>query len=509
MKLWVLGLAYLSSLALFAADNSASDHKDAAVEELIAGHLAQAKQIDVSATQPGTDQELRRLKEELLAKQQAWSQKLKQDFGTAGIPPTVLEQARKAAPDAGATRATLKEGVALPLLLALISERSPEVLSAYQNWRASTRRFTQAAYLEDLLSQYRAFTRELDTKVGPQTHKDLPGVYPSTLALKGQLVDAEVEIARLNYLAALRKTVSEAAKMFFDVQYTAQAVKLVKESRALFAQMEESARTQLEAGNVSQADALKAKTELALLDTKIVTLERERVNQIAKINAMLALPLNSEWGPMKESDLLDIEIAPEETEKQALANNQDYLAARKEAEELMPVMLRMAEVEVNSRASAGYSQFAPSLGADAGPTRSMLATFPEKPEVSGGEAAMFSANVAYLEELRVRVKQSKDLVVLAGNKAEFAAKDAEFRLDRARRDKKTLSETVVPDSKQAFATLNDRYRNNAAPLIECLDAGRSYLENTLMLQAARRDHNQAIVDLQDAMGEIISDRKAD
>src|SRR5208283_3354879 len=114
------------------------------------------------------------------------------------------------APDQNATCAMLKEGVALPLLLALVSERSPEVHSAYQNWRASTKRFTQAAYLEDLLFQYRAFTRELDTKVGPQTHKEMPGVYPSTLVLKGQLVDAEVEISRLNYLAALRKMVNAA-----------------------------------------------------------------------------------------------------------------------------------------------------------------------------------------------------------------------------------------------------------------------------------------------------------
>lgn len=503
-------LACLPSLALFAADDS---RRDAAVEELIAGHLAQARQIEVSATQPGVNQELRRLKEELLAKQQAWTEKLKQDSGTAsllkGLPPAVLEQAKKIAPDQDATCAALKEGVALPLILALISERSPEVLSAYQNWRAATRRYTQAAYLEDLLAQYRAFTRELDTKVGPQTHKEMPGVYPSSLALKGQLVDAEVEIARLNYLAAQRKTINEAAKMYFDIQYTAQAVTLVKESRALFAQMEESARAQLEAGNVSQADALKAKAELALLDTKIVTLERERVNEIAKINAMLALPPGSEWGPMAETTLEDAPITAAEAEKQALANNQDYLAARKEAEELMPVMLRMAEVEVNPRAGAGYSLFAPSLGAEAGPTRNMMAAFPEKPEVSGGEAAMYSANAAYLEELRVHVKHAHHMEILAGNKAEFAAKDAEFRLDKARRDKKTLAETVVPDSKQAFATLNDRYRNNAAPLIEYLDAGRSYLENALLLQSARRDYNQAVVDLQDAMGEIIQNLTAD
>jgi len=118
---------------------------------------------------------------------------------------------------------------------------------------------------------------------------------------------------------------------------------------------------------------------------------------------------------------------------------------------------------------------------------------------------MFSANAGYLQELRTRVLQSRNMQELAQAKAEFAAKDAEFRVDRAKRELATLTETVVPDSKQAFATLRDRYGNNAAPLIEFLDAGRSFLESSLMQQAAQRDRDQALVDLLDAIGRTTSE----
>jgi outer membrane protein TolC len=183
---------------------------------------------------------------------------------------------------------------------------------------------------------------------------------------------------------------------------------------------------------------------------------------------------------------------------QARAANQELLAARQDLE-LMQLMVRMAETELHPRASAGYSQLAPSVGADAGPTRSMMAAFPEKLEVNA-ERAAFGVNAAFLDELRVRIGQAAEMAALAESKTEFAVKDALFRLDAAARTEKTYGEQVVPRTKQAFETLKGRYASGAAPFIEFLDSGRSYLQDALMLEEARRDRGKAAVDLQDALG---------
>lgn len=475
----------------------------AVAEDLVDAHVEQARSIEAGQEKPGSDKALEALKAEIAAKQRLWSERLGNDPRASellgNIPMNIREQAKGLAGDADATRARLKTGVTLPLILALVAERNPEVLAAWQNWRAATQRFSQASYLEELLSQYRAFVRELDTKVGPQTHKPMPGVYPSALALKGQLVDAETEIAWLNYLQTLRKSINDAARTYFELQYTAQSIQSVRNTRVLVAQLSESAQAELAAGTARQAEALKAQAELAMLDTKLTTLQRQHLNAIARINSTLAIPATSEWGVVAEADLADVTLTAAEAQGAALKGNQELLQAHQEAE-LMPLMLRMAEVEVNPRASVGYSQFAPSLGADAGATRNMMATFPEKPELTGGDAAMFSSNAAYLNELRVRVKQAQEMEAQAVARAEFAAKDAHFRADQARRERKTYAEIVVPKAKQAFDTLRERYGNNDASLSEFLDAGKSYLDNALLLQAARRDHSQALADLQDTLG---------
>ncbi|MGD0094211.1 MAG: TolC family protein, partial [Planctomycetota bacterium] len=147
----------------------------------------------------------------------------------------------------------------------------------------------------------------------------------------------------------------------------------------------------------------------------------------------------------------------------------------------------------------GYSQVLPSVGAEAGPTRSMMAAFPERQEVNAEQGA-FGANAAYIDELRIRVKEAREMAAMVEAETEFGVKDALFRADAARRNLKTYGERVVPLSKQAFEASKAQYANGNAPFIELLDSGRSFLENSLMLEDARMARNKSVIDLLDVMG---------
>ena len=125
------------------------------------------------------------------------------------------------------------------------------------------------------------------------------------------------------------------------------------------------------------------------------------------------------------------------------------------------------------------------------------------PEVNT-KASGFGANAAYIDELRVRVKQAQAMSDDAVSRTAFTANDAHFRADLSRRDKKTLSEQIVPKAKQAFDATKERYSAGRVPFIEFLDAGRTQLDSTLMLEEARRDVNKGLTDLQDAMGATVS-----
>lgn len=478
-------------------------------QSLLHAHLSQAIAIAPNNDKPGSDALLKQLKAEIAAKRAAWSQILDKNADAddllAGISQATREKASTVAADPVAAKAALKGGVTLEFVLALAAYRNAEVRSAHQNWRATLNRFDQASYLEDLVAQYRSFVRELDTLVGPQSHKEMPSktfAFPSVLALKGQAIDLEAEIARLNYQQTMRKSINDAARAYFDVQFAIRAITVTKENRALIAQMESITGEQLKVGTANQADALKAQSMLAMLDTKLVTYERQRLNAVSQVNALLALAPDVEWGAVAEANLVDENIGIDEILRRVSAGSQELRKAAKDAE-LMPVMVRMAETMLYVRASGGASQIAPSVGAEAGPTRKDMAAFPTMREVNA-EPAGFGANAAYIDELRIRVKQAQAMLDDAAARTAYTAKDAHFRTDVSRRETKTLSEQVVPKAKQVFEASRDRYSSAKGAFIEFLDAGRSQVDAVLLLDEARRDLNKGLADLQDATGTTVS-----
>ncbi len=505
-RLATFGLLFLSIALAYAGESTPNEHpSDPGARKLVDAHLKQAQSMEPTRKQPGTDAALEKLKSEIAAKEKAWKDLMARAPNStdllAALPKSLLTRVKRISGEAAQTRATLKESVSAPLLLALAAERNPSVHTAFENWRAVIKRFRQASYLEDLVSQYRSFVRELDTKVGPQKHKEMPGktfAFPSALALKGQIVDAEAEIARLKYVKALREALNATARGFFDVQYTLQAVAIIKENRDLFAQMEEIARQQLKVGNASQADALKAQSMLAILDNRLVTLKGQRLNAIGRVNALLNLPPETEWGALKEADLKDSALSLEAGLKRSREHSQEILMAQKKVT-LMEQMVRLAETMIYPRASVGLSQLAPSLGAEAGPTRKPAASFPTRPMVNQRQAA-FGVNAAWIDELRIRVKKVREDLVAVLARIDFRTKDNHYQADIGRRDRKTYGELVTPKAKQAFETMRERYNTGKAPFIEYLDAGRGYLDASLTRERARNAHNKGLVDLQDAMG---------
>ena len=95
---------------------------------------------------------------------------------------------RQLAASREAARTRLAEPITLELLVALGYEWSPGLKSIREKIRAVLEQYPQAAYLENVLRQYNAFTKQLGTKVGPMRHKEMVAMkfpFPGTLALKG------------------------------------------------------------------------------------------------------------------------------------------------------------------------------------------------------------------------------------------------------------------------------------------------------------------------------------
>ncbi len=416
-----------------------------------------------------------------------------------GIPEVSLSKGRRGSE--GDLVARLSSEVTLPDLLALVALRNPDALTSYEAWRATLRQFEQASFLEDSISQFRAFTRELDTKVGPQTHREMAEktfAFPSALALRGQLVEVAARLGGTRYEQTLRKVLNDVGRSYFQVRYATRAIDVTRENRKLFADMESLTRIQLQVGAVSQADSLKSQSALAALDNQIAVLDLERSAEVARANALMGVPVSCRWGPLASVDLVDRVRPLSQVIAKAEGSSQEFKLATLEVDQ-METMIRMAETETFPRGSFGASLIAPSAGADGGPTRSLMATFPDR-LVPDASRAYLGANAAYIDELRTRLTQmrrNKDGVRI---RLAQTIQEAHTRAAVARRSLETYAREIAPRARQAFATMRERYNTAKTPFIEYLDAGRTFLDAVLKTEEFRRDLNRALLDLQDAVG---------
>ena len=181
-----------------------------------------------------------------------------------------------------------------------------------------------------------------------------------------------------------------------------------------------------------------------------------------------------------------------------LARSQECGKANREIE-MQEVTVRMAEVMAYPRASAGMSQLSQSMGAEAGPTRNDMTTFPERPMVNTDQAG-FGANAAYIDELRVRIREAKAKSDAMIAKVDFMIDHARFTYHVAQRNQKTYATVVVPKAQQTYDLSKKHFAAGDGMLTDLLQTGRDYFDSEKMLNDHRRDRNKALVDMQDAIG---------
>ncbi|HSR67549.1 MAG TPA: TolC family protein [Acidobacteriota bacterium] len=412
-----------------------------------------------------------------------------------------LEGARKLSGDESKLVQTLEQGLSLEELLALAALRNPSVKATGENVKAALEGLDQAAYLQELLVRYRAFTRELDTVAGmPMQRPDMKRFFPApaALTLKSVIAQARIEMARLDFQAALRQAVNSMARAYFELQYIDNAIEVLLESRDLFRRMEQVALAQLRVGKASQADALRSQALLDILDADLENLREQRLSALARANALLDLPVETAWRRPASRDLADPEMDLDQARRllqrhsQRLHNQQQLVRMREAA-------LRLAELTLYPLPATGASRLDLGRGAEAGPLRSTAATFSNRPML-GQRAASFATQSAYLEELRHRLEADKETLQGLEASLEADAGEALRETSQARRSHRTYAELVVPKSLRAFNSMRGRYNTASAAFIEYLDAGRAYLEASLQSEKARRDHNEALTRLLDVLG---------
>ena len=416
-----------------------------------------------------------------------------------------VEAYRQLAASREAAEARLAQPITLELLVALGYEWNPGLKSAREKIRAVLEQYPQAAYLENVLRQYNAFTKQLDTKVGSLSHKEMMTMkfpFPGTLALKGQVVTEDVLIAQKEFEIALRDLVTEIKSAYYDYLFVTEITRINEENQKLLQQMIAIAQAKFRVGQGRYSNVIMAQVELSKLADVIITLEQQRETIIARLNTLLNCSADLPLGvpvPIEE-----VRVIPALTELYELAiEKRQEIQKQKLAISKMALVVEMAKQMTYPDATLGASYFENRGMADLKHTQKMPMTFSTQRTLNPANTAWFGHRNSYIHEMDIKIEAIEYRIEELESNIRFVVKKHHFGMETANRSIRLYRLTLLPQARQALDAANTAYQAAQIDFLSFLDAQRTLLNLKIEEQRALRDYRQHLAQLEQAVGVIL------
>lgn len=381
----------------------------------------------------------------------------------------------------------------------LALERNPRLAAAAARVRQLTARVPQARALDDpMLSvapigdMAQTASGQVDTMVELSQRLKLPQKYEA----RGEVAEREAAAAVAALERVRQEVAAEAQRAFWTYWLADRQLAVMRQSRDLLADLRESATAQLRAGRAGQADVLRAATELAELDNRLLDQEQDREVAAAALNRLLDRPPTAPLPEPPDAVATATEAAIDALLADAQANPR--LAARLAEVEAARQRLRLAKLDYwpDLTVMANYA-FIDDEGL------SMLATGDNQWSLG------FGINIplwqgprrAAVREQRAAVLESLAALNAEGNDIAFEVRQAAAEVDARRRLVELLNDTVLPQARQTVEATAAAYRAGDADFLSYVDAWRRLLDFELAQLRATSDLGQAVADLEQAAGD--------
>jgi cobalt-zinc-cadmium efflux system outer membrane protein len=382
----------------------------------------------------------------------------------------------------------LGEGIDLPTLTGLVHELNPAIKAAGTRLRATLEQYPQAAYLDNVLQQYNAFTKQLDTRIGPPRHKQMTAMsfpFPDALALKGKIVDEEVEIARRQHEIAVRDAITTMREAYYRYLFVNEAIDINLENQALLGQMIKVAQQKIRSGESKYNAVIMAQVELAKLSDAIITFEEQRETFIARINTLLNRAPDAVLGPI--TPVTDTDVAADlDTLYATAVENRQELQQQRLRIARMNTMVELATRMAYPDASLGAGYFEDRMRLSSGSSGAMPAFMPQR-ELNHAQTPWFGQRDAYIREGEVKVDGMSRMLTSMEDQTRFAVKQEHFGLETANRSIALYRNSLLPQARQSLEASSSAYRSGETDFLTFLDAERTLLKFRLEEQRAFRD----------------------
>ncbi len=424
--------------------------------------------------------------------------------GQVDLADPAVKAAFDAGADAAATEALLSRGaLGLAALRGLVAARSPAVREARESWRAAVERLDQSQWLEEVAASYRAFARDLDTRVGggpgaPRSMLREFFPWPAATALRGEMAGLEIAMAREKARAAVRDALAAAEDAFAAALESEGRAHLLAGFVPLLRNMAEVAVSRYASGKGTLDEALRVETEIRMTESSAETARQQRIEAEARLNSLLDRAVGSALPDLADPPL---PAAPPPADRLVAlaAERSPMVGMAVRAADMARVSIRMAEIMAHPL-PASAARLDRGMGIEAGAGRGSMdaadgsgAPRPDAPAWTGVEEA-------YLRELRLRASAADAALVAARRDAEAMAREAWRMLDTALRDLGVAEGTAVPLAGQAFEVSVRDYQTGAVGFAEHLEAWGALVRARLEALDMRRMALEGIAGARRASG---------
>ena len=174
---------------------------------------------------------------------------------------------------------------------------NPGLRALYHEWRAARELGTQATAPPEPRFRYTEFLEEVETRVGPQERKYALTLFIpwlEKLSLRSAIADEGARAAWQRLQAEHLSIDTELTTAYAEYYYLGRSLAITREDLELLRSLESVARQEIAAGDENYADVIQLQIGISRLEDRLASLTDMRKPHVARLNAILNRPRNTE-----------------------------------------------------------------------------------------------------------------------------------------------------------------------------------------------------------------------
>ena len=393
------------------------------------------------------------------------------------------------------------EGASVGDLVAYAYKANPSVQSAREAWKGIIGRYRVETAYPDPEAGATYYPKPLMAEYEMMISQSIP--FPGKLSKAGEVVEAEIQMARLELDKALRDVVVSIRESYYELFYIKEARKIVALNRDLLEHLRKVGETTYAQGRTTFFDVVKAQSQLAQLQYDAVLLEDLEQTEKAQLNSLLNRPPGSEIKLLNGEPLPSVVYKIEEI----------YGLAHKYQEEI-----RQAETQINkARARIGLAKyeylpmFRVGLSYARGNPEMVLPKFIDSVGVQFGLSIplWLNKNAGRLEEAKAEEQKALFLKEAQIKQTNATIRNLYFRLQNSERLVRLYRDQLLPQAARAMEIAETWFREKQSSFTDFIETEAVYYNFQLSLARAKADYGKYLAQMERQSGISLTRRAED